>query len=220
MRTVGPGSVAVVAVPFVLLAAAAPAALADDAQALGKIKSVAEDGASFELKGKKSSARVELGADTKLVRIDAPITLAKLEAGTKVHILGRKADAYRNPDTGQVEAPKRIEQVRTIVAGEGFTPPPLDDTQRKQGLEWHEGPVVARGTAELLLDGHVIMGGRARPVIVHEAAEPTDVKKNAIVLVAGEKSGKGKDTVIAASRVTFIGKRIPAAELPLVLGGS
>jgi hypothetical protein len=196
-------------------AALAAAALAADATPplFGKIKSVAKDGASFELAEKRGTLKLTVEESTAIVA--HRYVVAKDCSGGAAHVLGKKQPPQVNPQTGARSGPS-IAPVFVVVVGDFQPPAPIPPDLAEQKLEWISGHLQVG--VQLALDGTHLGCGTDRKVIVVEAADKAALAKakNRPALVEATLTDpKAKEG--AAQRVTLLAPDCPAAELRAIL---
>jgi hypothetical protein len=194
-------------------------ALAGDAQeatrTLGKVKSVEKDGSGFELTEKRGTVKVTLGAGAAVI-VHKAVALGECEDGADLHVLARKQESTRDPQSGAT-LPEQIVQIIAIVVGKSFTPPdiPADLATKKVG--WISGQ-LRKTEKELALDRTKMTVGRDRPSVALENGDAAAIAKGKIVRVEGTREGSGKTAEIKATRVTVLSPQIPAADYRAILG--
>jgi len=213
---------AAIAAAFAVAAAVAvilvPAAGADEAAKLvGSVKSVADDGSTFELKARPGTFQVSTGS-AKLLAGRA-IKLRDLADGMQVHILGKKQEPVRDPNTGR-ELPGQIVNVHAIVVdmGSGYAPPPLTREQEGHKLEWITGELNQEAKVVYSLHGRNVQIGNERPILELSKGQPAQIAKGKAVYVEGAPGGDAKARTLAATRVVVLAPEIGLGEYQAIFG--
>jgi len=186
----------------------AGAAAAIDLGVVGKVKSVSEDGKSFEVASKAVKKTLVFDdKETEFKKVDAK-PFGMFKEGDRIHVLGKKTEGNE-----RVEA--AINGIISIASGE-FDSPDLPEKQKGvKGLEWISGTLEKDGK-RLKLSGAILTTGGKRPVAVFSDCKRHEViKKKNSVFVRGRfrKKEKGeKFHRIMAESVFLVGKGISARE--------
>jgi hypothetical protein len=183
-------------------------------RALGKVKSIDDDGKALDLEAKGGPFRVDLPAQGGVSQLKlGPVT--GLE-GSRTHVLGKEISGGRQPGGGNV--PPSIGNIITIVVGE-FTPPPLRADLTAKKIAWLSGFLTIQGN-QLRLDAKVINTGVDRPIVQLVPADRSRIAKGLLLHVDGRVEGdpKAKPRRLRATAVTIVDPKIPEAELREILG--
>ena len=195
-----------------LILGAAPGAIAKKEKLVGllgtvksgTVKSVGEDELSFSFKAKGKTYEVVWSNETD-IRAHKVTTLGDLEEGTSLNILA----VHQPPQPGSAGGnfPPMIIRVNTIVAGEGFVPPPVPLKLRLGGVKWLSGELKIKEKKPHLEEIRISTGSERKVLLIEKATRKMIAKKRTI-FVGGELKTPDKKT-----------KRIQASEIILVAAG-
>lgn len=195
-------AVAALVAPGGLALAAPPAA-----RTLGKIKTVASDGASIEVRDEKGATTRCAVAGAAFAAFEAK-KLEDLPAGQVVHILGKKRVGRRGGTISDVVA---------IVAQNEFDPPAVKEELAKQGYAWSFGPLGDRKRPVEL--GNLPVAGLpwTRLAAVPATGVRGDLKPGKLVVVEPEPA-PDPSAPAAAKRIVFLAPELPVAEWKAIFG--
>jgi len=190
----------------------------EDVRLLGKVKKAEAGGASFEITAKGGPYAVVLADGARVVRRLA-IAFGEVKEGTTLHILGKKNGDSRDPQTNELR-PAHLYQVTAIVAGDGFSPPPLPADIAARGVTWITGRLSPRvGYKQPALNGeYLIPAGRDTRAAVVEAAAPDAIVKGKALRVEGTLEPGSKPKRIRATTVILVAPELPADAFRAVIG--
>ncbi len=175
---------------------------------VGKVKSVSEDGKSFEIsaKGVKKTLVFD-DKETAFKKVDVK-PFSTFKEGDRLFVLGKKTEGNE-----RVEA--AINGIIAIASGE-FDSPDLPEKQKGiKGLEWISGSLEMDGK-RLKLGGATLTTGGKRGVAVFSKCKRDELMKaKTSVFVRGrfhKKSKEEKFHRIMASELTLINKGVSPKE--------
>lgn len=187
------------------------------AKLVGSVKSVGDDGSTFELKARPGTFAVSTGSATVLV--GRAIKLKDLADGLQVHVLGKKQEPVRDPNTGR-DLPGQIVNVRAIVIdmGSGYKPPPLTPEQEGHKLEWITGELNQEAKVVYSLHGRNVQIGPERPILELGKGQPAQIAKGKAVYIEGAPGGEAKARTLAATLVVILAPEVGLAEYQAIFG--
>lgn len=194
-----------------LAAAALPTSADGPVRLLGKVRSVADDHASFKLRARGGTYEVQPQAGAAFTVFKTQ-TLGELTGAVQGRILAKASEAT-------TESEAFLGNVYTIVLGSGFEPPPLPDRIKRMKLQWISAtisPSVKGGPIQA--NHYQLLVPSDRPVAVHGTGGMDAITEKAIVLLDGERTGDKRSKTVLATAITVLAPELPMREYEVILG--
>ncbi len=171
---------------------------------------VPADGKSFSLKAKKGTYSVTWDKKTRFIAHKV-ITLADVEVGEPVHVLGELVEKQPTDRGGNI--PPQLIKIQAIVVGDEFEPPPVPPNLGTQRIRWVSSKLRMRGK-ELWVDQHLLKAGSAQEVLrVWKITAGAPAPKTPVFVGGYLDLSDKKNPKLAATEVIRIAEKYPGYEL-------